>query len=389
MIREACAPVADSAAMSEPAVVPRARLDSLTGLRFFAAFVVLGVHFALIFFWRSPSLRTAPKVFVQGAVGVSFFFILSGFVLTWSHQEHDTARSFIRRRLARIGPLHVGTWLLALIICLFLSQVTGVGQGAVALFLLAPWSPYWSTHLVLNVPAWSLGCELFFYLMFPFVFAGLRRVGAGPRRAIALACVAGAVLVAVAVNAGAGETHNTYWLLYFFPPTRMLEFVLGMALALEVAEGRLPRVGLIPATFIAGVAYIAAGQAPTPYQPVAVTVVPFALLIVAAAQADAAGRTSIYRLRPLVTLGVWSFAIYLVHWPVIDVMSTPIHRRLSAFETVGLGLAFLVISVVAAGILHAVIERPLEARLRGSRPRAESEPHATAVVHPTVEAVRP
>ena len=373
--------------MSEKAALPRARLDSLTSLRFFAAFVVLAVHYDLFFFWRSLSLRTAPKVFIQGGVGVSFFFILSGFVLTWSHRPGDSARAFMRRRLARIGPLHVATWAAMIVIVLIVGGWPGVGMAAVSVSLVAPWSPAWGANLALNTPAWSLGCEFFFYLLFPFLFVALSRVQPAARRVIAVVCIVVPLAIAAAVNVGRGQTEVTRWFLYFFPPTRLIEFVLGMVLAMEVAERRLPRVGLIPASLVAGVAYVLIGQAPAPYVPVAVTVAPFALLIVAAAQADSTGRPSILRLRALVTLGVWSFALYLGHWPVLVVMSSQISHALGRGETVLLGLVFLAISIAVAGVLHTVIERPMEVRLRGVPPRAESEAHPAAVLHPLVEAV--
>ena len=372
-----------------PVTVPRARLDSLTGLRFFAALVVLGFHYDRLFFWRSPALRTAPKVFVQGGVGVSFFFILSGFVLAWSHRHGDTARSFLRRRLARIGPLHVGTWAWMIVITLLLGGWPGVPQAALSLSLLAPWSWWWSSHLTLNVPSWSLGCELFFYGLFPGLFAALTRARPGQRRLIGLSCVAGAVVAAALVNAAHLGAHVSVWIVYFLPPVRLLEFVLGMVLALEVAEGRLPRISLILATVVSAVAYLAAAQAPAAFQPVAVTIVPFALLVVAAAQADSSGRASVFRFRPLVTLGVWSFALYLAHWPVLGLISYPIHGTLDAGETALLGLGCLVVAVAVSGVLHGLVERPLESRLRGERPRAEVEDQPAAVLHPSAEPVRP
>lgn len=366
----------------------QSRLDSLTGLRFFAALVVLAFHFDIIFFARSPSLRTAPKLFDQGTVGVSFFFILSGFVLAWSHRAQDSPASFFRRRLARIGPLQVATWAIMLAVVTYRAPWPGTRRALVSLVLLDPWSSHWTTNLAVNAPAWSLGCELFFYLLFPLLFAGLSRARPAARRGLALVCVAAPALIALAVGAGGGPTAVTRWLQYFFPPTRLLEFVLGMVLALEMSEGRLPRIGLLPATAVAVIAYVGDGQLSAAWQPVAVTVVPFALLIVAAAQADVAGRTSVFRLRPLVALGVWSFALYMGHLTVLDLMSDQLHQ-LGRGGTVVVGAAYLGLSIAFAWFLHAVVERPLEGRLRGARPRPEAEPHPTAVLHPAVETAGP
>ena len=58
------------------------RINHLTGLRFFAAFLVFMSHIEF-----SGSYDSLQIVFKQGFIGVSFFFILSGFVLSYSHNE--------------------------------------------------------------------------------------------------------------------------------------------------------------------------------------------------------------------------------------------------------------------------------------------------------------
>jgi peptidoglycan/LPS O-acetylase OafA/YrhL len=76
------------------------RLDSLTGLRFFAALAVVLVHVGGQF----ATARWLLTVESYGYAGVSFFFVLSGFVLTWSHREQSAGR-FWWRRFARSGRL--------------------------------------------------------------------------------------------------------------------------------------------------------------------------------------------------------------------------------------------------------------------------------------------
>ena len=53
-------------------------------------------------------------MFGSGAVGVSFFFVLSGFVLTWLARPGETAHRVWRRRAAKIYPNHAVTWAVAL-----------------------------------------------------------------------------------------------------------------------------------------------------------------------------------------------------------------------------------------------------------------------------------
>lgn len=85
------------------------RLDSLTALRWFAALAVFGRH----------SVRPVgflQHLIPQGATAVSFFFVLSGFVLAWSWRDGDTARGFYRRRAARVYPAYVVAVVLGLVV---------------------------------------------------------------------------------------------------------------------------------------------------------------------------------------------------------------------------------------------------------------------------------
>src|SRR5688572_27893642 len=95
------APVTQAAEVVQPKV---ARLDALTGLRFIAAFMVFVFHAALLFVFAdiNVSLFLMDIAGTAGHVGVSFFFILSGFVLTWSMKKGDTAPKFWRRRFFKI-----------------------------------------------------------------------------------------------------------------------------------------------------------------------------------------------------------------------------------------------------------------------------------------------
>lgn len=345
------------------------RLDSLTGLRFFAALVVFTVHLEGAFYFRSP-YPAAIHAFIQGPTGVSFFFVLSGFVLTWSHRSGDRGASFIRRRLARIGPLHVFTFGMMGVILLALAARPAAGPAVASLALLTPWVPSLSAHLVMNIPSWSLGCELFFYLLFPVLLSRLQAASTKARWVLVGSGV-GVVALLAAACAPATVGSTKLWLLYYFPPTRLIEFVIGIVLALELRENRLPRIPVSLAALLAAGAYAAAGWVPSSWRQVSVTLVPFAVLVVAAAQSDLAGAPSLLRSRPIVTLGVWSFAFYLVHWPVLTVMAYLEPGLLGVRTALIVGLGGLAVTIAASGLLHVMVERPLEMRLRGTTTRPE------------------
>ena len=91
-------------------------LPSLSGLRFGAVLLVFGFHLYAADIFTSGSVHTLLGwVFGPGAGGLSLFFVLSGFVLTWSARPDDTAPQFWWRRFVRIYPTHAATSVAVLI----------------------------------------------------------------------------------------------------------------------------------------------------------------------------------------------------------------------------------------------------------------------------------
>lgn len=97
---------------------PGSRLPSLTGLRFVAAALVFLHHAIYTNVFADPDVvRVFHDLFINtGQMGVAFFFVLSGFVLTFAVRPGDTTRRFLRRRLVKIYPNHVVTFLLAAVL---------------------------------------------------------------------------------------------------------------------------------------------------------------------------------------------------------------------------------------------------------------------------------
>jgi len=130
---------------------------------------VFGFHVQAEHIFRDPTAQhLAFAIFGQGATGVDFFFVLSGFVLTWSARPGTQARTVWRRRAAKVVPNHVVTWVIAVGGMIFLDPrgVSAV-SSVVGLFLLQAWVPAQSVYYAGNTPAWSLSCEMAFYFAFP------------------------------------------------------------------------------------------------------------------------------------------------------------------------------------------------------------------------------
>ncbi|MEV8478328.1 acyltransferase [Streptomyces sp. NPDC051173] len=368
-----------------PARSPAAgsRLPSLTGLRFVAAALVFLRHAIYTDVFADPGVVSVLHGLSvnTGQMGVSFFFVLSGFVLTMAARPHDTTRRFLRRRLVKIYPNHFVAFLLAAILIVPAFRWEDVVPN---LLLVQTWWPRYKTLFSGNPPSWSLACEAFFYLGFPLLLRTIRKirpVRLWPSAAGTMAAIVAVTLtVALAVPGtpampdGQPAGLTQFWLIYAFPPVRALDFLLGMLLARIVLSGRWIRLSPLPAASLVLVAYLAGTQLPYLYGLNALTIVPLALLIPAAATADLNGRTGLMGSRPAVWLGEISYAFYLVH----GVLLIWGRRQLGADKVysvpAGIGLLLLGLgaSILAAVLLHTLVERPMMHRF--SSPRRHSTP---------------
>lgn len=220
-------------------------LPSLTALRFFAAGYVLLFHCI-----PRPPLNDSPGLLRRwleaGFTGVSLFFILSGFILAYNHQQVRNVGSFLRARFARIYPLYLFS--LLLLVPSFLRpghDVTRVWTIVADLLLVQTW--FASIALGLNTPAWTLSCEAFFYVLFPALLPLMKKLQGsvrspvrgtvrGPAQAVLLLWLAQLSLPCISIfllePAHPGWTSNLNAFL-LMPVARVGEFAAGIVMGLS------------------------------------------------------------------------------------------------------------------------------------------------------------
>jgi peptidoglycan/LPS O-acetylase OafA/YrhL len=255
--------------------------------------------------------------------------------------------------------------------------------------MLQAWVPQTGVYFSGNPVSWSLSCEAFFYAMFPLaLYVLVRRSVRSQLLTLGLVVVAiyAVQYVAHQIFLGGSKTDvvNGFYLANYFPPTRLLEFIVGILLALLFP--RIPRIPLLPAIALVVASLYLVARLASPTKWVVVTVVPIALLIVAAAQSDQAGRWSLLRHRWLIVLGAWSYAFYIVHVLVMDLFV-----RVTGFESTSkreaLAATVLVFAccLAVAALVYALWERPIERVLRRFHLRRAAGPDGSVapVAHAT------
>lgn len=355
-------------------------LPSLTGLRWVAALLVFGLHVRNFGYFEGTGGRIATWAFGAGATGVSFFFVLSGFVLMWSMRQNDRVLTFWRRRIARIFPVHLVTAAIALLMAFTLAhQAKPTPKQAMANVLLVHswWRPWWQT---LDPVSWSLACEAFFYAAFPLLALGLRRLNAR-----ASAALAGASVLTVMVLAYADAHHWFSETVNSFPAARLPEFLLGAATARLVLLGGWRGPGTEASLAVAIVGYFLVPQFTPGYPSTPCTIIGFGLLIPAAAVADLNGLPSLWRHRRLVRLGELSFAFYMVHLLVLRAGTSVLGVYPHYDVPTGLTVTAVMfgVSLGLSWVLYELVERPARllllgrwgsARLQPTQPHVQAPP---------------
>lgn len=342
------------------------RLDSLTSLRAIAALAVFGFH-ASIRFKVHHGARIVSTLTSAGATGVTFFFILSGFVLTWSHRPGDRVTSFYRRRVARIYPAYIVAVAAGVVVTAYEYGKTSLLPHkaiALAVVMAQAWSPRPSTYFGVNGPLWSLSCEAFFYLLFPALIAGLLRTSDRGRLALLIGLVAVGYAVQVPLLLG-NRNGTVIWLTNIFPPVHLIEFVIGMLLALHLKSGRRSPISAELALVIAAAVYLTSHGSRR-----GLVLLPYALVIFAVAAKDERGAGKPWlQWRVLLIAGQWSYSFYLLHALVIRAWQ----KALPATGGFSALAGTLVITAIAAGFLYYAWERPADRWLRGDRTVPVSE----------------
>lgn len=159
---------APSEAQPKPAYTRKPALPALTGIRTLLALFILLFHF-------TPSgLGPLYPIIDNGYVFVSFFFLISGYILSYNYLDRPgrlNIRDFWVARLSRLYPVY-----LVVLVCSWemlrtewhVRNLHDFWQGTFfSLILFQGWFPNLATFW--NTVAWTLSCEIALYAMFPLL----------------------------------------------------------------------------------------------------------------------------------------------------------------------------------------------------------------------------
>jgi peptidoglycan/LPS O-acetylase OafA/YrhL len=359
----------DIAMTATPRPAKVTEIRSLTGLRGIAAAYVVIFHFT----GNGQLGHGAVRSFLShGYLAVDLFFVLSGFVMTINYGTHFSSGfhhekyvTFLVKRLGRVYPLFLATTLvcaaLSLIDPAMEGPLTGWTLGTNLLMIQA-----WGLSYSLNYPGWSISTEFSAYLLFPVLAMMLL----GQRRAFTLAAAGVAVGILVfAATRSTADLHEAagrigpldIWAAdTLYPVLRCLAgFSLGM---LAWRASRLPAVQRLSHHPMTGLGLLAtiAGLLCVPGSDVLVVLLCVPLMIALTAERSLGARA--LACQPVYWLGVISYSLYLVHYPVRWSITPAVQDALETLHVPYRGPAANALSIllcvgIAAAAYH-LIERP-------------------------------
>ncbi|MBF0186787.1 MAG: acyltransferase [Magnetococcales bacterium] len=344
-------------------VTDKKQIDNLTGIRAVASFWVVLFHFSYFNLIDNASLLRIVQI---GGVGVDIFFVLSGFILSYTYTEshrkirHDADDSkafwslFFIKRLARLYPMHVATLLAYVPMLIVADQMAYTINPAYAydayhttlnLTMLHAWGvsemPSW------NAPSWSISAEWFAYLLlFPICLRLFDRYS-----------IIWVVLTALitwlfnlwAVQNGIGMTYEGA-LLRITPL-----FLFGYIMFRLNTIMRVPPEWATPLTLVGIIALLTMPFIGRIYSvlPLVVMVLLFGLYT------GSPIVNAVFGNGVMVFLGKISYAVYLVHMPLQSVTKFLVKRfPLLLDYPIGLTVVHMSVVVIIGTVGYAVIERP-------------------------------
>ncbi len=361
-----------------------------------------GLAIILVFLTHAVALPLNPAVMPDAAVralarvgwsGVDLFFVLSGFLITGilfdTKAQPHYFRNFLGRRILRVFPLYYG--FLALFFIVVPRLVPWEGAAFATLRANQAWYWAYGVNLLEAIKGggatplntshlWSLSIEEQFYLVWPLV------VWASSPRTL--------VRIALVVVAG-GLAFRTWWVLrggdpvgaYLLTPGRLDGLMAGafLAVAARRPEGLGAWRRLAWQTLIGCVAFlgcVAWWRGGFEYRDPVLAVIAYpglaaaygALLVIGVTTPPHSGVLSRIFAHPgLHSLGRYSYAIYVFHYPLLGLLEEKLPFVSTALATsrgshllavVVLALVAAPMSFALAWLSYRVYERPFLALKR-------------------------
>ena len=301
-------------------------IRTLQSLRFFFIILVVLSHYI------------GSSFDFGGECGVSFFFMLSGFVLSLAYSERITkglfsTTPFVVKQWIKIYPLHILTFIVMFALDIRLEKYCDITAVIANILLLQSWVPADSFYFVANSPSWFLCDILFFYVVFSSLNKYILR--SDNRKLLAISLVV--ILLYICLMAVL-PTYLVNPILYANPLTRLLDFIVGIILyKLYVSDNGIAlrdklngksflTVSLMELSVILLVVITAILYPHLPQRVRTVSIfwltIPLFIYFFAMTDKHSGVISKFLQVKTMLWLGNISFCIYIIHVPVLRIFNS-------------------------------------------------------------------
>ncbi|MEZ5452683.1 MAG: acyltransferase [Thiothrix sp.] len=348
------------------------RIEQLTFTRYVAALTVVFFHYGNTVF--PASLPLLNPVLAAGPVAVSYFYVLSGFIMAIAYYRPNPARPLDTRRywwarVARIYPVY----LLALLLMVAAKwQDAGSDPLIVGLSLgmLQAWVPGYP--LTLNAPGWSLSVEAFFYLCFPLLVLLAKRHHLHQLAIVALLLwlvtqLGHTLLLNSTHYAPLNHLHDA---IFYNPLMHLNTFILGFVAGAWLLEGRLEKLA-IPSLNSAGLWVVSAlvltlliirspliAASGIRFDYTNGLIAPLFLLFIVLLALNRGKISAWLRHKWLVLLGEASFSLYILQKPLHGIYEKLLPARITPDSALHFYL-FIIVLTACSLVSYRFFETPL------------------------------
>lgn len=349
------------------------RIEQITFTRSLAAISIIVYHYGThIFPFDHPAIN---YIFVHADIGVSFFYLLSGFVMMFAYGKKANIHlsSYFQARFARVYPVYLLALLLVLIHYVLNHQEIDYSGLLLNAFAIQAWIP--AKAISFNSPAWSLAVEFFFYAIFPFVLKYMYKKEIFYKSAIAIILfwIISQLVFNLMYHSSmyTGVDSNMHNFLYYFPLMHVSSFLVGtlagyyfLNINRQVQRNYDAALLAIIALFIVILKY------PTGLNYhnglLAIMFVPFIILL----SLNNGWMTKIFNLPAFVFLGEISYGMYILQYPVFT-WSRSALKFIGCTSKAPIFYISFIILVIVSGLSYYYVETPLRNRIRrwGSTPK--------------------
>lgn len=317
------------------ATLSRKKLYGLQGVRAMAFLAIFAAH-----------CQFSGKLEGLGAWGVSVFIVMSGFLMAYGYLQRDCDPApglrFAWSKVRRLYPLHIATMLACVVVGVYNVATDGSSPVLLGLnvvlnsLMLQTYVPVREVFQSLNGVSWFMAVSVLTYAVFPALIPSLRKIksSADGAKALCALLVLEGVIAAIGSLVGGdsiGDIPSTRWIVYYFPPSRLVDFVMGCVLGRMLllrgrADGRVACSGLHIALVLLAIATSCVayalqvpvlGSDAVRFTLLFAPTSPVLIWLVATFEVGGGCAPRLLGSRLLVWVGDLSPYTYLIHWVVI------------------------------------------------------------------------